>query len=389
MGSTGRIATDIHSLLTQKNHQSTIAYGRYEAKDCESTYKIGNKFDNYAHVMKTRIFDQHGFGSKKATQEFVNNIKLMNPDIIHLHNLHGYYINIEVLFKYLKEANKPIIWTLHDCWAFTGHCVHFEYTECKCWEEGSGNRCIQKRDYPSSWFLNNSRDNFLKKRKLFTEIDKMIIVTPSEWLGGIVKKSFLKNYPVKVINNGIDLDKFSTKIQEKKIDKVFKGKYVILGVANVWSSKKGLHFFEGLAKKLNKDEIIMLVGLTSSQIKRLPPNIVGVTKTSSIEELAILYNFADVFVNPTLEDNFPTTHLEALACGTPVITFDTGGCKESLNEHCGIVLKNKDVESLRHAIDNLRANNLKQEDCVDRAKDFDKMDKFTEYISLYEEVLYE
>ena len=207
IGSTGRIATDIHHILTEQGHESYIAYGRNLPMNCENTIRIGKKFDNYSHVAFTRIYDKHGFGSIKATKEFIEKIKELNPDIIHLHNIHGYYINIELLFDYLKKANKPVVWTLHDCWAFTGHCAHFDYIQCRKWQTGC-EKCPQKTSYPSSYIFDHSKENYKKKKEIFTGVNNLIIVTPSKWLANLAKKSFLGDYPIEVINNGIDLDHF-------------------------------------------------------------------------------------------------------------------------------------------------------------------------------------
>ena len=207
IGSTGRIATDIHEILIKQGHESYIAFGRGLPKNCDAAIRIGSKYDNYVHAALTRVLDRHGLGSKKATQEFINKVEKIDPDIIHLHNIHGYYINIEILFNYIKDANKPVVWTLHDCWSFTGHCSYFDYVNCDAWVDGCKN-CPQKKDYPASFVFDNSQTNYLLKKQIFTGVKNLTIVTPSKWLAGLVKKSFLKDYPVQVINNGIDLDIF-------------------------------------------------------------------------------------------------------------------------------------------------------------------------------------
>jgi putative colanic acid biosynthesis glycosyltransferase len=202
IGSTGRIATDIHDILIEQGHESYIAYGRDLPKNCENAIRIGTKIDNYTHVAKTRLLDKHGFGSIKATKEFINKVIDINPDIIHLHNIHGYYINIEILFDYLKEANKPVVWTFHDCWSFTGHCAYFDYVGCNKWKTGCYS-CPEKKAYPSSLIFDNSKNNYINKKEIFTVVKNLTIVTPSQWLANLVQESFLNEYPVKVINNGI------------------------------------------------------------------------------------------------------------------------------------------------------------------------------------------
>ena len=385
IGSTGRISTDIHSILKDQGHESYIAYGRDLPKNCDNTIKIGTKFDNYAHVAKTRILDKHAFGSKKATIEFIKEVKELDPDIIHLHNIHGYYVNIEVLFNYLKEANKPVVWTLHDCWSFTGHCSHFDYIGCNKWVERCFD-CPQKNEYPKSLLADNSKMNYKKKKELFMGINDMFIVTPSKWLARLVKKSFLGKYPVKVINNGIDLQVFTPTGSLFREKNHLNGKFIILGVASIWDYRKGLQYFIELSDRLNEDEIIVLVGLSEKQLKSVPNNIMGIMRTNSIEELAEIYSAADVFVNPTLEDNFPTTNLEALACGTPIITFDTGGSIESINDKTGIITEVKSAKGLIDAIRRIRkkVNMYKSSNCIKSAKEnYDKDDKYQEYIELY------
>ncbi|WP_201319213.1 glycosyltransferase family 4 protein [Paenibacillus sp. EPM92] len=385
VGSTGRIATDIHNILLEQGHDSFIAYGRDLPMNCDSSIRIGTKYDNYGHVALTRVFDKHGFGSKKATQDFITEVEKLDPDIIHLHNLHGYYINIEILFEYLKQANKPVVWTLHDCWAFTGHCSHFDFIGCNRWKTGCHD-CPQTKNYPSSYIIDNSKSNYLMKKEIFTGIKNMTIVTPSKWLAELVKESLLREYPVKVINNGINLDVFKpTKSNFREINHL-NNKYVILGVASVWDKRKGYEYFIELSKQIKEDVSIVLVGLTDKQIKELPKNIMGIAKTNNIIELAEIYSAADVFINPTLEDNFPTTNLEALACGTPVITFNTGGSVESIDESCGIVVSKENVNELLNAIQNIRYNFKDRTACVNRSKLYDKNDKFREYIQQYCEV---
>ncbi|MBW3110296.1 glycosyltransferase [Bacillus sp. MCCB 382] len=386
IGSTGRIATDIHAILNEQGHESYIAYGRGNAINCDTAIRIGNKYDNYIHVAKTRIFDKHGFGSKRATKKFIAEVNELNPDLIHLHNIHGYYINVEILFEYLKQIGKPIIWTLHDCWPFTGHCTYFEFTGCDCWRIEGNHRCIQKRSYPSSMLFNSSRSNFKRKRIAFTGVKNLTIVTPSKWLAELVKKSFLKEYPVKVINNGIDLDIFKPTKSNFRIKYNLEGKFIILGVASDWETRKGYKYFLEMSNTLSNDEKIVLVGLDESQINNLPNNIIGIKRTNSTKELAEIYSTADVFVNPTLEDNFPTTNIESLACGTPVITFETGGSGEIVDTNTGFIIPKGDTSSLWNAILKIKDTGKKKfsKMCVERSHQYyNKEINFNKYINLY------
>ena len=353
VGSTGRIATDLHHHMLEKGYESHIAYGRGEARNCESIIRIGTKMDMYRHVAKTRVFDKHGFGSKRATRNFISQAEALNPDVIHLHNIHGYFLNIEILFEYLKQSKKKVIWTLHDCWSFTGHCSHFEYANCDKWKTGCFS-CSEKKEYPKSLIFDNSRANYSKKRDLFTGVKQMTLVTPSNWLANLVKQSFLGEYSTHVIHNGIDLNVFKPTTSDFRKENGLEKEFIILGVASIWNYKKGFQYFLELSKQLEEDERILLLGLSEKQKRSLPSNIIGITRTNNLLELVELYSASDVFLNPTLEDTYPTTNLEALACGTPVITFPTGGSGESIGEEQGIVTKTKDLVGIKQGIEEVK-----------------------------------
>lgn len=377
VGSTGRIATDIHAILVNNGHESYIAYGRGLSNNCNTSIKIGSDIDIYSHVAKTRILDKHGFGSKNATIELINKIEKLNPEVIHLHNIHGYYVNVELLFNYLKTSNKRIIWTLHDCWAFTGHCTYFDYVDCDKWIKGCYS-CPQKNEYPKSIIVDASKNNYQKKKNLFTGLKNLTIVTPSNWLANLVKKSFLKEYDIEVINNGIDLNIFKPTKSEFRQKYGLEDKFIILGVANVWDRRKGIDYFVKISSKLKSNEKIVLVGVTERQKRDLPKNILGITRTNNIEELAEIYSTSNIFLNPTLEDNFPTVNLEALACGTPVFTFDTGGSIECIDENVGVIINkslSENIEFSKYKFD----TNL----CRKKALEYDKKSQFNKYIDIY------
>lgn len=382
VGSTGRIATDLYKVLEEQGHECKIAYGRGTAPEGIDSIKIGSNLDNYAHVFKTRVFDKHGFGSASATNKFIEEVKEYNPDIIHLHNIHGYYINIEILFNYLKEANKPVVWTLHDCWGFTGHCAYFDYVGCDKWKNGC-DKCPQKEGYPTSKVFDNSKLNYEKKRELFTSVKNMTIVTPSKWLANLVKESFLGKYPVEVINNGIDLEVFKPTESNFREKYNLQDKFIVLGVASVWDERKGLKYFIELSKKLSNDYKIVVVGVNENQKKELPNNILAITRTNNVKELAEIYTAADVFVNPTLEDNFPNTNLEALACGTAVIVFNTGGSVECIEVINGCIVEKANINGILKSIENLRQNKLNIDKIIISSKKYDKQYKFIEYTKLY------
>lgn len=385
--STGRITEEIGQALQKQGHKSYIAYKKAGPSGSSShLIRIGNNLDVYMHGLKTRLFDGHGFGSKRATHNLVREIEEINPDVIGLHNLHGYYLNVEVLFDYLKEIQKPVLWTFHDCWPFTGHCCFFDYVSCDKWKTECYN-CPLSNKYPASWLVDNSTENFYRKKDLFNGLENMTIVTPSHWLKNLIGQSFLSSYPVEVINNGIDLKRFkpvNTDNLKSKYD--ITDKNILLGVASVWDRRKGLDYFIKLSKRLDDQYRIILIGLTEDKIRDLPENIIGIERTENIDELVSFYSTADVFVNPTLVDNFPTTNLEALACGTPVITFDTGGSPEAIDEETGFVVDKADEEQLYQVVTKITQypSDNYRDICRNRAKEyFSKEDRYQEYIDLY------
>lgn len=332
--STGTIMMNIHNELLKEGIESYVVWGRgRKAKDDTQIY-MNDKIGVYSHALHTRLTDKVGSYSKRATKKLISKLEQIKPDLIHLHNIHGYYINIEMLFNYIRKNNIKVVWTLHDCWGFTGHCAHFELIKCNKWEEGCYN-CSQKSVYPKTIF-DNSKLNYQRKKELFTGLD-ITIVTPSKWLANLVKKSFLKEYQVKVINNGINTEIFKHRESDFKNKFNIENKKVILGVASEWTKEKGFYDFIKLAQIVDETVKIVLVGLNKSQIKQIPSNIIGIERTENAEQLAQIYSIADIYFNPTYADNYPTTNLEALACKTPVITYNTGGSPECINGDNGVV----------------------------------------------------
>ena len=330
--STGKIACQLAREYEAKGDTCYVAYARGTIPGDIKSYRIGNKFDVYKHAFLSRLTDSCGFHSAHATKKFIKWIKEYNPDLIHLHNIHGYYINIKLLFEYLKESKKKVYWTLHDCWAFTGHCCYFDYVKCDKWKTHCEN-CPQKSSYPKSFFSKAKR-NYNKKKLLFNSLDsnQLKIITPSKWLANLVKQSFLSKYEVEVIYNKIDLSLFKNTPSDFKEKYGINNKKMILGVASTWDKRKGLDTFIELDKKIGHDKVaIVLVGLNKKQKKYIEKNtnIIGLERTKTQKELVEIYSAADLFFNPTLEDNYPTVNLEAQACGTKVLTFDTGGCSET------------------------------------------------------------
>ncbi len=341
-GSTGKIMMNIHDNLLQNGYESYVVWGRGRRAKNEHEIYMDGKIGVYFHVLYARITGKNGFASKRATKKLIHHLEKINPDIIHLHNIHGYYINIELLINYLKNNNIRVIWTLHDCWPFTGQCSHFERIKCDKWKKQCYD-CPLISSYPKS-FIDNSTWNYYKKMQLFNGLD-MTIVTPSIWLSKLVKQSFLKEYDVKVINNGIDTSIFKPTKSNFREKYKLENKRIILGVSNVWTRAKGYDDFIELSRLLDDDYKIVMVGLNDKQLKELPNNIIGIKRTESQQELVELYSSADIFFNPTYEDNYPTVNLEAIACGTPVITYNTGGSPEIASNYGYVTCKEEFFEN--------------------------------------------
>ena len=392
-GSTGKIVSQISNMCIDNGDQSFIAFsGRYNENRGElNTFRIGFKLDFYWHALVTRILDRHGFGSKRATKKLLKKIDYLKPDIIHLHNLHGYYVNIEILFNYLSFHKIPIVWTMHDCWAFTGHCSHFEFVECRKWKEACFS-CPQSSSYPSSLIVDNSKDNFIKKKKLFNSLNNMTIVPVSEWLDSQLRYSFLNAYDSRVIQNGIDLNTFRPSKSQIFIEENnLQNKYIILGVASVWTDRKGFFEFIKLRELLGDEFAIVLVGVSLKQKKMLPQNILSISRTSNQSQLAMMYSCSDLYVNLTFEDTFPSTNLESIACGTPVLTYKTGGSPESIFKGSGYVVNQGDIRSVKNIIEDTKNGvlpKISKKTLVNIAnKNFNKDNNFIHYQELYKEIL--
>lgn len=388
-GSTGRIAEQIGILAQKQGWEVYIAHGaRYTNKSDLNTVQVVTKTGEKLHAIKSLLFDSHGLGSKKATKKFVERIKEIKPDIIHLHNIHGYYLNYKVLFEYLNTIDTPIVWTLHDCWTMTGHCAHFDAAGCEKWKSGCFD-CLLKGEYPKSILLDRSARNYALKRKLFSSLKNATIVPVSNWLGGIVKESYLGNYTINVINNGVDINIFRP--QEgielrKKLD--IGNRTVLLGVATAWHNEKGLMEFVRLSE--NPKYQVVMVGVPQNIRKNLPKEIIAIERTNNQQELSEYYSMADALVNPTYNDSFPTVNLEAMACGTPVATFRTGGSPESVTPQTGFVVEKGNFNELTKAIETVcgKGKEFYSTACRERAVSlYNKDDRFNEYIELYNSLL--
>lgn len=382
IGSTGKICKSVSELLTQNGIENYIFYTQGK-----SNYNLGVKYTNglelFIYKCIDKVFGMYGFSSCRATKKLIKQIERIQPDIIHLHNIHAHNINLELFFKYIKEKQVKCYWTFHDCWAFTGYCTHFSMVKCEKWKNQCY-RCPVRKKY--SCLFDKSKKLYAKKKELLSGLD-MEIITPSKWLAGIVKESFLGNYPVKVINNGIDLNIFYPRpnaIREQfKIEKNIK---IILGVAYGWDERKGLDVFIELASRFEKNKYkIVLVGTNDYVDSLLPENIISIHRTNNQKELAEIYSVADVFVNPTREENYPTVNMEAVSCGTPVITFDTGGSSEMLDSTVGRIVECDDINSLEAEIRNVCDNEIFSSKAFCRkAIEFEAHKCFEKYVNLYE-----
>lgn len=348
-GSTGRIIKDIGQAVENAGGQYMVAFGRGDDTDPEHTYRIGGKLSVYAHALLSRLTDRAGFYSRKATKELVAFIQEYAPDVIHLHNLHGYYVNLEILFDYLKtEFSGKVVWTLHDCWAFTGHCVHYAYAGCDRWKTGC-HHCREKGSYPASVLADRSRKNYMDKKRIFTGVPNMTIVTVSQWLKEQAEASFLGCYPVVRVYNGIDYDIFRPLESDIRQKLGLENKKMILSVSDGWNDRKGYFRLLELAVAAPPDWHFVVVGLSKKQIAAMPENITGMERTWNQEELIKLYTAADVFYNPSVEETFGLVTAEALACGTPAVVMNSTACPEPLGDY-GIALKSTDVREALDAI---------------------------------------
>lgn len=334
-GSTGSIMRGLHAQLSNCGVDSYCFWGRRHATIDGHMQCCATKPEVYLHGAMTRLRDRMGFYSKRDTVRLLKRLDEIDPDVVHLHNIHGYYVNIEMLFAWLAAHRCQVRWTLHDCWALTGHCAYFTYVKCAQWMThcAYSESCPQPDAYPKTICKSNCARNFEDKRRIFTSVppERMTLICPSQWLADLVAKSFLKGYPVEVRHNTIDKAVFKPTPSDFRERYGIGDRFMILGVASPWTERKGLGDFVRLAGELDSDRYaIVLVGLSAKQMKSLPVGIIGLTRTDSPQELAGIYTTADVFFNPTVEDNYPTVNLEAEACGTPVITYDTGGCRETI-----------------------------------------------------------
>lgn len=386
-GSTGTIMLSIADLVHSYGEE---AYTFSETKPGAAPIGhqfFGTKFENLFHRGVSVFSGISGKGSKRGTSQLLKSIDEIKPDILHLHNLHGWYINLPMLFDCIKKNNIRTVWTLHDCWGFTAQCSHFTMEKCEKWKTGCYD-CPRYRLYPYT-FVDRTDKMWQLKKDWFTGVKHMTIVTPSKWLCDLVKQSFLSEYNVKVINNGINLDIFKPTESDFREKYSLQDKKIVLGVAAGWNDRKGLDVFIELSKRLDGEKYqIVLVGTDDTVDNKLPKNIISIHRTQEQTELAEIYTASDLFVNPTREDTFPTVNMEAIACGTPVVTFRTGGSPEIIDDTCGSVVDFNDMDAFEKEIRRIcEDKSYSKENCLNRARRYNMEDKFKEYFELFAEIL--
>lgn len=381
IGSTGKICVDISKLLTVDSIDNYILCSK------SNGYPLGIPCsrDSYIKIqaLKSRVLGNYGFNSKVAAQKMINALERIKPDIVHLHNIHGHDCDLDTLFTYFKQNQTKLVWTFHDCWSFTGYCTYFDIVKCEKWKYMCSD-CPQRK--ASSWFFDRSRRLYQSKKELFEGLD-LTIITPSRWLENMVNQSFLKDYPVHVIYNGIDLDVFQPRRGDFRERHGLENKKIVLGVAFGWGVRKGLDVLMTLAKRLPEDYQIVLIGTDTETDKQLPDNILSIHRTQNQQELAEVYTVADVLANPTREEVLGLVNIEALACGLPGVTFNSGGSPECYDETCGSVVDRDDIDAFEREIIRICTETpYTKEACIRKAKEFDKNARYKEYIELYERI---
>lgn len=387
-GSTGKIAASINDACKQHGIICLSAFRCTQKGQPipEDAITISSKWDSRFHGCLSKFTMLKGIGSFFRTHNFLRKVKRYCPDIIHLHNLHGSYVNIPLLFNYIKKYRIPVVWTLHDCWAFTAICSHFVTAKCDKWKTGCHN-CAQRKRF-SSAPIDLTKSVWKIKKKWFQGVSNLTVVTPSLWLGDLVQNSFLKDYTVKTIYNGIDLDVFQYTESDFRSRYALQNRKIVLGVAFDWGYSKGLDMFVELSERLDEQYQIVLVGTNEKVDRELPENIISIHRVSNQRELSAIYSVADVFVNPTREEVLGLVNIEALACGTPVVTFPTGGSPECIDQSCGVVVETDNSLMLEKEIIRICQNKpFSRESCRRRAMLFDKAERIEEYIQLYRSVL--
>lgn len=397
--STGRIAQQLGETAIDAGWESWIAYSaRSECVPSKSNLiRVGSQLDARSHAIQTRLFDNHGLCSNISTRHLIRKIQDVAPDVIHLHNIHGYYLNYEILFNFLSLYGKPVVWTIHDCWAFSGHCVHYTDVNCNKWKSASlehCSKCPKLRDYPTSYLFDRSAKNYIQKRRAFNSVNNLTLVPVSYWLGDVLKESFIGRYPIKVIQNGVDLNTFYPREGMKfRMKHHIEDKYIVLGVATGWSENVGLSDFIRLSQVLDERFQVVMVGTTPAIDKMLPKNIISVNRTNDVNELAQIYSEANILFNGSFMETFGLVTAEAIACGTPALVYNSTACPEIVTKDTGYVVSPKAFDAVVATLmeDINIPTELRKEHkkiCQEyAARHFDKNAKYKEYINLYNSLL--
>ena len=390
--STGRIMQEIGDLAMANGWESYVAYsrGRDGIRPCTShLLPVGNKASVAWHGLMTRLFDRHGLSSAHATQTFLRQVDALQPDVIHIHNLHGYFLHYPLLFRYLSSHNIPVIWTVHDCWLYTGHCYHYSFAGCQRWQSGCGD-CPQRRDFPASWLVDRSRRNYIDKENAFTSLPKglLTLVPVSEWMAGEMNRSFLSGCDIRVIHNGIDTDFFHPAESDFRKKHNLEEKYVILAPANKWFLDVNRETFDYFASHLTDDMRMVFIGNGVDE-SRLTDKMINLGFVSSRAEIRAIYAACDVMANCTREESLSLLNVEVQACGTPVVTYSNTGVKETVDGKCGFAVENGNPEEMwKHVYRILIKGKAHfSADCIDWVKqEFDKEDNYNKYIMLYKSI---
>lgn len=372
----------------KEGHTVKIACSHVEPvknADYKDVIIVGTKLDYYAHNILSRLTDHEGQYSKRYTIKLIKEIDSFSPDIVHIHNIHGHWINYELLFNYLAKKKKKVIWTLHDCWAFTGHCSHYITRNCYQWKTGCED-CNSLKEYPQCYGKGDASNNYKKKKKLFTSLDCLEIVTPSKWLAGEVRQSFFNCYKVRTIYNGVDLEVFKPTDSDFREKCNLQNKTIILGVANVWSETKGLYDIIKLSGMLDSRYCVVIVGISDNELRELPDNVIGIPRTKSAQELASIYSSADVFINPSYQETMGLVTLEALACGTPAVVYNKTAVPEVIDEKSGIIVNAGDVKAMLDGINTIINNKSDYSGTIQRSRCFEKKSQYDKYISMYHDM---
>ena len=391
-GSTGKVAEQIGIIAIDGGFESYIAYARGYNPSLSNTIKIGNKLSQFIHLLKTRILGEHLDGSYFVTKIFINKIKKLNPDIIHLHNIHGYYINVPLLFKFLKKFGKPVIWTLHDCWVFTGHCTHFTIEGCDKWKKECFS-CPKTKNYPKSLFFDTSNQEYLTKKKLFNDLPNLVLVGVSDWVARLAGESFLKNKKIISVFNGVNTEVFRQMFNRNEVLTKYNinpTSKVLIASGTTWINTKGLDDYKILADVLPLDYQLVLVGVNKKVASNIPSKIITIPRTESQNELAELYSVAEILLCLSYQESFGFPPVEAMACGTPVIVYNNTALRELVNESTGRLVPTGNINEVLEMIREITSigKNKFSQNCRNRVLEIYDMNlSYQKYLNLYIELL--